>query len=42
MGKEYDGMHRSTFLIDKKGKITAAIYDVKSKIHAEQILNVDL
>lgn len=41
MGKEYDGMHRSTFLIDEKGKISEAIYSVKSKVHAEQILNVD-
>jgi len=41
MGKEYDGMHRSTFLINGKGKIAEVIYDVKSKVHAEQILNVD-
>ncbi len=41
MGKEYDGMHRTTFLINAKGKIDEVIYSVKSKVHAEQILNVD-
>ena len=41
MGREYDGIHRSTFVIDEKGKVRRAIYKVKSKVHAEQILDVD-
>lgn len=38
MGKEYDGIHRTTFVIDEKGIIEEVITDVKSKIHADQIL----
>ena len=38
MGKTYDGIHRVTFVIDEKGKIEKVITKVKSKIHAEQIL----
>jgi len=41
MGKEYDGMHRTTFLINEKGRIDEVIYKVKSKVHAEQILELD-
>lgn len=39
MGKIYDGIHRTTFLIDESGKIERIIEDVKSAQHAEQILN---
>lgn len=39
MGKEYDGIHRTTFLIDEKGLIEEVISKVKTKAHAEQILN---
>ena len=38
MGKEYDGIHRTTFIIDKNGKIEEVISKVKTKAHAEQIL----
>ena len=38
MGKEYDGLHRTTFVIDEKGKIEQVITKVKSKDHAAQIL----
>ena len=38
MGKEYDGIHRTTFIIDEKGIIEEVISDVKTKVHANQIL----
>lgn len=38
MGREYDGLHRTTYVIDEEGKIEDIIYKVKSKEHAEQIL----
>lgn len=38
MGKEYDGIHRTTFVIDEKGVIEEVISDVKTKVHAAQIL----
>lgn len=38
MGKEYDGIHRTTFVIDEEGKIEDVISKVKTKEHAEQIL----
>jgi peroxiredoxin Q/BCP len=39
MGKEYDGTHRMSFLIDPEGKI-AKIYDkVKPEGHAEEVLS---
>jgi len=38
MGKEYDGIHRTTFVIDENGLITNIISDVKTKAHANQIL----
>ena len=37
-GKAYDGIHRTTFLIDEKGKIERVISKVKTKDHAAQIL----
>lgn len=40
MGKEYIGVHRTTFLIDEKGKIEEVIHKVKTKEHAAQILSV--
>ncbi|GLR16876.1 thioredoxin-dependent thiol peroxidase [Portibacter lacus] len=39
MGREYDGLHRTTFVIDESGKIEKIIEKVKTKDHAEQILN---
>lgn len=38
MGKEYDGIHRTTFIIDENGIIENVITDVKTKVHAAQIL----
>ena len=38
MGKEYDGIHRTTFVIDEKGIIEEVIEKVKTKEHAAQIL----
>lgn len=38
MGKEYDGIHRTTFVIDEKGLISQVIKKVKTKDHAAQIL----
>jgi len=38
MGKEYDGIHRTTFIIDEAGKIEEVIKKVKTKEHSKQIL----
>tara|TARA_Y200000002_G_C22259770_1_gene487414 strand:- start:128 stop:583 length:456 start_codon:yes stop_codon:yes gene_type:complete len=38
MGREFMGVIRSTFLIDKKGKILKAWNDVKVKDHAKEVL----
>ena len=38
MGKEYDGIHRTTFVINENGIIDNVITDVKTKEHADQIL----
>ena len=38
MGKEYDGIHRTTFIINETGLIEEVISDVKAKSHAAQIL----
>ena len=38
MGKEYDGLHRTTFLINGDGVIERVISKVKTKDHAAQIL----
>ena len=37
-GREYDGIHRTTFLIDEEGKVEKVISKVKTKDHAAQIL----
>ena len=39
MGRIYDGINRTTFVIDEKGKIEKVITKVDSGDHAEQILN---
>ena len=39
MGKEYDGLHRMTFLINEAGIVDRVIEKVKTKDHAAQILN---
>ncbi|MEO9534206.1 MAG: thioredoxin-dependent thiol peroxidase [Crocinitomicaceae bacterium] len=41
MGREYEGIHRTTFVIDENGIIDEVITKVVTKAHAEQILNVD-
>ena len=38
MGREYDGVIRTTFVIDEAGKIDRVYKKVKTKVHAEQIL----
>jgi thioredoxin-dependent peroxiredoxin len=38
MGREYDGIHRTTFVIDVTGIIDEVISEVKTKVHANQIL----
>ena len=38
MGREYDGIHRITFVIDEKGVIEDIITKVKTKEHTAQIL----
>lgn len=38
MGRTYDGIHRTTFVINEEGVIEDVISDVKTKAHANQIL----
>ncbi len=38
MGREYEGVHRTTFLIGKDGKILAVFEKVKPAEHSEEIL----
>ena len=40
MGREYDGIHRTTFIIDEKGIIENIIEKVKTKFHAAQIFEL--
>ena len=40
MGKEYDGLHRTSFLINEQGEVTHVIEKVKTKDHAAQILDL--
>ena len=37
-GRDYEGIHRTTFLIDEKGVVEKVIRKVKTKDHAAQIL----
>jgi len=39
MGRLFDGIQRTTFIIDEAGVIEDVITDVKSKKHTEQILS---
>lgn len=39
MGREYDGIHRKTFVVDENGKIARVIDKVKTKDHAAQLLD---
>jgi len=38
MGKEYDGIHRKTFIVDENGVVEKVIDKVKTKDHAAQLL----
>lgn len=38
MGREFDGIHRTTFIIDSNGVVERVIDKVKTKEHAAQIL----
>lgn len=39
MGREFEGIHRITFIIDENGSISKVIDKVKTKDHAAQILD---
>ena len=39
MGREYEGIHRTTFIIDENGKLEDIIVKVKTKEHTAQILS---
>jgi peroxiredoxin Q/BCP len=38
MGKEYEGIHRKTFILDEAGVVERVIDKVKTKDHAAQVL----
>ncbi len=38
MGREFDGLHRTTFILDEDGVVEKVIDKVKTKDHAAQIL----
>jgi peroxiredoxin Q/BCP len=38
MGREYDGILRQSFLIDKKGKIAHVMHKVETKNHHDQVI----
>ncbi len=38
MGREFDGIHRKTFVINGEGKVSKVIDKVKTKEHAAQLL----
>ena len=40
MGREFDGILRTTFLVDENGIIEDVIHKVKTKEHAKQILEL--
>ena len=39
MGKEYDGIHRTTFIINEKGKLVTILDKFKTKTHHEDVLD---
>jgi peroxiredoxin Q/BCP len=39
MGKEYDGIHRTTFLLDEESNMKGIIEKPNTKAHAEEILS---
>tara|TARA_B100001989_G_scaffold231359_1_gene189998 strand:- start:1226 stop:1684 length:459 start_codon:yes stop_codon:yes gene_type:complete len=40
MGREYDGIHRMTFIVNEKGIISNVFEKVKTKEHSNQIISV--
>ena len=40
MGKEYEGIHRVTFIIDEQGKLAHIIEKVKTKTHHDDVLAI--
>ncbi|MDG1349881.1 MAG: thioredoxin-dependent thiol peroxidase [Crocinitomicaceae bacterium] len=40
MGREYEGIHRISFVIDEKGFVSHIIQKPKTKDHANEILNL--
>jgi len=40
-GREYDGIHRMTFLINESGIIEKVIDKVKTKNHSAQIIEIN-
>ena len=38
MGKEYDGIHRTTFIINEKGKLIEIMDKFKTKTHHEDVI----
>jgi peroxiredoxin Q/BCP len=40
MGKSYDGISRTTFIVDESGKILEVITKVDTKNHTQQILDI--
>lgn len=40
MGKEYDGIHRTTFVLDEEGVITHIFEKPKTKEHGVELLNL--
>lgn len=38
-GREYEGIHRISYLIDEEGKIERAYPKVKTKSHAQDVLS---
>ena len=40
MGRTYDGIHRTTFIIDEAGIVAYIITKPKTKIHGEEILDL--
>lgn len=39
-GRTYDGVHRTTYIIDEEGNIAHVIYPVESGRHAQQVLEL--
>ena len=38
--REYDGIHRKSFLIDEEGKILHIFHKVKTKTHGQDVLKI--